>query len=184
MEALGALITGVGVLLLAIGEMWRRQNARLKKLENEKDLADKAVRTERDSLRQRVSDLEVKLQSQAGEIHSLRTQLNTVCRQLEENQARLESAEKRAENQQAEAERWREKAEELRTENDRLSARARELEIEVRTYRSALALVGEKVQQGVQAAGESAEPPDGSASEPPHEGEQKTDKTATKEQST
>lgn len=156
LQAIAIVGAGFGTVLLAFGEMWRRQNSRLKNLETEKARADGAVREERDKLKGRVSDLEVKLQSQATEINNLRTQLNTVCRQLEDNQARLEKAESWGETKEAEAARWKTDADQLRAENVKQAARIRELEIETKTYQSALALIGDKL-------GKSAEQPEQSA---------------------
>jgi len=130
-EAIILIVAGVGVMLGAVGASAKYLLGRLQKLEAKEETSEEKLRLERDSLLERVADLEERVKR----VPILEAQVQTLITQMGSMTERM--AEQDQENTV------------LKTENRRLEkelsatdARNQELEIENRTFRQVFTLMG------------------------------------------
>lgn len=141
MDGWETLTVGIGTLILAIGGTGMYLLNRLKKLERKDEEAGEKVKAERDSLLQRVADLEEMVRTlkiKADRVDALQTQVDTMGRALKETQVRLDASEERSNNLQRENER-------LTQRNAELQASLTRLETEHAAYEKAFRLLGQRL---------------------------------------
>ena len=136
-EALVALLMGVGGILTALSIGARMLFRRMARLEHDSDAHYKQVCDERNELKQRVADLEVKVKRVPvleSQVSTLLAEMSTLQQQVRELQTELDA------ERDSKARLEREIAA-VTTERDRLAKEAHDLQTQVGTYERVLTLL-------------------------------------------